>query len=205
MRDIRTLRHGGNPSVEDLVAACAQGAGVYREFNAKRFERICNNVKTVAGGLVINVTPRGGGAELPRLDKIDLALSNEWFEGVRKGLPGAAADIERVLTDAQRMRGGCNAFWHLLITYPGSKDQDKHMDNADDGSYSTLVFDLHEHTDVDRGGTMFCIGDKEVRGGSCSLFAGDAEHFGMANKSEQPRVTIMISLTDASTDANDDA
>ncbi len=171
----------------------------------QRFQRICERVKATAGGLVVHVTPRGGGAPLPRLDKIDLALSNEWFEGVREGLPGVAAHIERVITDARRMRGGRNTFWHLLITYPGSKDQDVHMDNADDGSYSTLIFDLHDDADERRGGTMFCIDDAEVRGGSCSLFSGDAEHFGLANRSQQPRVSITISLTDKWTDANDEA
>ena len=156
-------------------------------------------------GFVGTPTVRGGGASLPSMDKVDLPLSSTWEQQTRALLPGVFAKIDGAIEHARRLRGGTNAFWHLLVTYAGSKTQCFHEDNGDDPTFTTVLVDLHGDVDPARGGTEFlsAASGRSFAGGPCVVFAGDAVHRGLANRSSCPRASLVISHTDRRADAND--
>lgn len=132
----------------------------------------------------------------------------------------------------EEMGGELGCMWHLVITWPGSAAQYPHCDHSTAGeTYATLIIDLSAHEGqgrtaflVRRGANpadvaqcdllVLCNEDldeeddaRHITFDDCNavLFGGDAAHYGQANGSDQPRVALSLTLTDAAVDVNDES
>lgn len=166
--------------------------------------------------LVQQITPRGGGSSrLPRLDKLDLALSEEWTRRLR--LCSEHCDATRLLFDVVAQArvqvaawAGLSSeeklheFWHLLLTYPGHAKQAWHADNlkaVEDGhAYATLIFTLGAE-----GVTTQFRKQRLPPRTAAVLFYGDVEHRGAARSTclETTQISFMVTLTSCVRDEND--
>ena len=204
MEDVATAQIEGAPTLDDLVGTL-RACGAVGNVAVDGARLLALDALADSIPLVRCITPRGGGCgdELPACDKMDVRMEPEWAPRMVAACP-AFERVHRLVERAKMMMcdrpSDMSAFWHAVITFPGSADQAVHMDNGDapPGSYATLVFNVRHP--VDSGVTAFptdaqgCLLSDEDDDADRAIesrlhahgpvfFGGDAPHYGSACRS----------------------
>lgn len=154
---------------------------------------------TVAETGVSSITPRGGGDESGiHTDKLDLKFGSQWAINTPLLEPLRTAIHKAKTLMTQQTRLDVHTYWHLMLTWPGSKSQPPHADQSRVNANEYITIAVPLITPLNSGATVFPMDEEGTpftsaepiysnslqvsTPGSIAAFNGHVTHYGDANR-----------------------
>lgn len=137
---------------------------------------------------------------MPREHKTrwDVKLTDNWVNKMRSvnvAFAGACTIIDGIKHSDKRCKRAV-VDWHVQLVYPGSPDQDVHIDDKETRGarcYYTFILPLTDNPRA--GGTHFpALGHTFASYGGALCFNGTVEHAGLGNRSIQDRYFLYAAI-----------